>query len=565
MEKRLLLAIVLSFVILFVYQAFFAPKPPTPEQQAQENVLSQKKLLPETQTIQPETPAPQQEAEREAFGAAEETAEKETVIETPLFRAVWSNRGGVLKSWKLYEHLDENGEPLELVSNVSSQLQRYPFWLKTDWVESEVLDGISNFYELSDFDRLINDALYTVSTSNLSLRQGQSGEIRFVYSREDGTRVEKNFTFTEGSYLFDAEINVWNKGQKVEPHIIWGPGIGNPTQAAQKNRLSGFQNGVSVLVNGKIVHHDERKYKPEERAYSFINWAAFSDQYFTAMIFTAPQKSSALFLRQAVSENAAHFFLSVSSAQKIYLGPKEFDRLAAIGNGAKGVIRFGLFGFISEILFRAMKAVHSAIPNWGLCIIIITFFVKIIFFPLTYSSTRSMAKMQELQPKIKALKAKYKKAKQDMDQRRKLNEETMKLYKEHGVNPAGGCLPILIQLPIFWGFFRLLMVSIEFRHSPFIFWIKDLSVRDPYYVTPILMGITQYISQKMTPTSADPAQQRMMLIMPVIMTIFFINFQSGLVLYWLTNNVLQIGQQYIMNRIQRKQKSKPHGKSKRSK
>ena len=173
---------------------------------------------------------------------------------------------------------------------------------------------------------------------------------------------------------------------------------------------------------------------------------------------------------------------------------------------------------------------------------------------------RSMSKMQELQPKIKALKAKYKKAKQDIGQRRKMNEETMKLYKQHGVNPAGGCLPMLIQIPIFWGFFRMLAISLEFRQSPFIFWIKDLSVHDPAYVTPILMGITQYISQKMTPTSADPTQQRMMMIMPVVMTIFFMNFSSGLVLYWLTNNVLQIGQQYIMNRLRKKQKSESHGK-----
>jgi len=136
----------------------------------------------------------------------------------------------------------------------------------------------------------------------------------------------------------------------------------------------------------------------------------------------------------------------------------------------------------------------------------------------------------------------------------------MKLYKEHGVNPAGGCLPILIQLPIFWGFFRLLIVAIEFRHSPFILWISDLSVKDPYYVTPILMGITQFISQKMTPTSADPTQRKMMLIMPVVMTVFFMNFQSGLVLYWLTNNVLQIGQQFIMNRFMHKEKRESHGK-----
>jgi YidC/Oxa1 family membrane protein insertase len=140
----------------------------------------------------------------------------------------------------------------------------------------------------------------------------------------------------------------------------------------------------------------------------------------------------------------------------------------------------------------------------------------------------------------------------------------MKLYKEHGINPAGGCLPMLIQIPVFWGLFRMLAVAVEFRHSPFIFWIKDLSLKDPTYITPILMGITQYISQKITPTSADPSQARMMLIMPVVMTIFFMNFQSGLVLYWLTSNVLQIGQQYIMNRmmLNKKRESNEHRRKK---
>jgi YidC/Oxa1 family membrane protein insertase len=244
----------------------------------------------------------------------------------------------------------------------------------------------------------------------------------------------------------------------------------------------------------------------------------------------------------------------------VLMGPKEFDTLRCFAPGAKKLINFGFFGAIAEILLRTIKIIHKAIPNWGVGIILLTLIIKIIFFPLTYSSTRSISRMQELQPKIKALRAKYKKVKQDIAQRRQMNEEMMKLYKEHGINPASGCLPLLIQIPVFFGFFRLLSVAIEFRQSPFLLWIKDLSIKDPYYITPILIGATQFISQKMTPTSADPSQARMMLIMPVVFTIFFMNFQSGLVLYWLTNNVLQIGQQYLMNRLMKKQKRESHGK-----
>lgn len=546
MEKKLLLAIVLSFVVLFVWQAVFVKKIPPPEQ-ALENFREQvqqpaQKILPEQKSSPPseETPAPVD------FEATAETKELQIVIETSLFKAVWSNKGAVLKSWRLKEHLDEEGEPLELIPGRSAALDRFPFIISTDD---------------PDFDNLINNAFFSVSSSELRLHDGQKGEIRFEYSQEDGTKVEKVFTFTDGNYIFDMHINAWKNGMRVDPRLIWGPGLGNPTIASQASRL-GISGGIAVSSAGRITHVDERKYKPETSAFNFVSWAAYVDQYFTAMFFTSPQNSSAIFIKEE-REGAPYYFLSVNNVQKAYIGPKEFDRLLALGGDAKGIVRFGLFGVVSEILFRAMKAVHKTIPNWGLCIIIITFFVKIIFFPLTYKSTQSMSKMQELQPKIKAIKAKYKKAKQDTDQRRKMNEETMKLYKEHKVNPAGGCLPMLIQMPIFWGFFRLLMVSIEFRHSPFILWIVDLSIKDPFYVTPILMGITQFISQKMTPTSADSSQQKMMLIMPVVMTIFFMNFSSGLVLYWLTNNVLQIGQQYIMNRIQQNKKSVTHGKRKK--
>jgi YidC/Oxa1 family membrane protein insertase len=239
----------------------------------------------------------------------------------------------------------------------------------------------------------------------------------------------------------------------------------------------------------------------------------------------------------------------VTEPRKAFIGPKSADALKAFGYGTKKVINFGMFGSIAEILLVAVKFFHDLVPNWGVAIIFLTIVIKILFFPLTYSSTKSMAKMADLQPKIKAIRAKYKKAKSDIGQRREMNEEMMKLYKEQGVNPAGGCLPLLIQLPVFWGVFRMLVVAVEFRHAPFALWINDLSMKDPYWVTPILMGITQFISQKMTPTSAEPSQAKMMLIMPFVMTIFFINFQSGLVLYWLTTNVLQIGQQALMNKM----------------
>ena len=543
MEKRLILAIVLSFLVLVLYQAIFLRNRPQPEPKAQpQTPAGQEEAAPAFKPPEakeeslPSLPAEVEEARAQA--------EEQVVVETSLYQAVWSNRGASLQTWRLKTHQDENGEELELVSSRAAQAGKYPFFLET---------------QDADLDQAANESLYLPSVSRLSLRDGEQGEVKFYYSDGNTIKIEKVFVFTGGSYAFDVRINVWKEGREVEPRLVWGPGISNPVLSDKRQQFAGGR-GVAVLAANKVYRLDERKVKPETGAVNFIDWAAYEDNYMAALFLTPAQQGNARIQKEGGDQQTAFFFLSVSRPERAYIGPKESDRLREFGHGAKKIINFGFFGAIAEILLVSIKSIYKFIPNWGFSIIILTLLIKILFFPLTYSSTKSMAKMQELQPKIKALRAKYKKAKQDISQRRQMNEEMMRLYKEHGINPAGGCLPILIQIPVFWGFFRLLVVAIEFRQSPFILWIKDLSVKDPYYVTPILMGVTQFISQKMTPTSADPTQARMMLIMPVIMTVFFMNFQSGLVLYWLTNNVLQIGQQYIMNRMMGKKKREEHGK-----
>lgn len=548
MEKRLLIAIVLSFLVLVLYQIVFVKKPTQPEVSIRgvaETVkkTDQKPLEKESASLPAGIAETQLSKGQKPLETVAAQAEEQITIETSLYQALWSNKGGVLKSWKLKKFRNEKKEELELVSSRSQEINVYPFYVLT---------------EDSEFNNEINNVLYKSSSSSLVLKGGRKGEIRFDYANEKGAKVEKYFIFQDGKYDLDVKITVWKEGKIIEPRLLWGPGIGNPSVQEQKQRFTGT-NGIAVLAANKVFRLNERKFKPELSAFNFVDWAAFEDNYFAALFLTTPQKGLASFLKQD-KENSSYFFLSTSLPQKIYIGPKEIDTLTRLGQNSKKLINFGFFGWIAEILLRIMKFVHKGIPNWGVAIIIMTLIIKIIFFPLTYSSTKSMAKMQELQPKIKALRAKYKKAKQDIAQRREMNEEMMRLYKEHGINPAGGCLPILIQLPFFWGFFRVLVVGIEFRQSPFVFWIKDLSARDPYYITPILMGVTQFIQQKMTPTSADPTQAKMMLLMPVIFTIFFMNFQSGLVLYWLTNNALQIGQQAIINSMMKKKKRESDGK-----
>ncbi|MGB9835279.1 MAG: membrane protein insertase YidC [Candidatus Saccharicenans sp.] len=557
MEKRLILAIVLSFLVLFLYQLIFikpAQKPQAVQQPAQANQpVAKEAVTPsEARTASEPLPAAKAKDEVKSFEVLEDTQEKTIKVETPLYLAEWSNRGATLRSWKLKHHLKRlptkdkpQPEWLDLVPESAAKTGIYPFALKT---ENQELTG------------RLNQALYLVRGQDLELSGTQTGTLIFEYSDGNNIKVRKEFVFNGDEYTFKVRTTLEVDGKEIQPEVLWGPGIGTLTPEELKQKFSANR-GVAFLSqrDRKVYRLLEKKIPPENEAQRFVglDWAAYEENYFASIFLFGSGSSQAFAYRVDLNEPqedgksavVPYYYLSLVNPVEVYLGPKEYDRLVAYGHQTKKIINFGFFGGVAELLLVATKFFHRYFPNWGVAIIIMTLIIKIIFFPLTYSSTKSMARMQELQPKIKALRAKYKKAKQDMEQRRQMNEELMQLYKEHGINPASGCLPLLIQLPVFWGFFRMLVVAVEFRHSPFVFWIKDLSVRDPYYVTPILMGVTQYISQKMTPSTADPAQQKMMLLMPFIFTIFFMNFQAGLVLYWLTNNVLQIAQQAIMNKM----------------
>jgi|MudIll2142460700_1097286.scaffolds.fasta_scaffold57893_2 YidC/Oxa1 family membrane protein insertase len=549
MEKRLIIAIVLSFLVLFGYQALFnkankpAAEPPVPAGAAPVTPVpgTVGQAPTETKPAPVEAkPAPAAPAPAPSKGSVAGQAETDVVVETSLYRAVWTNKGGLLKSWVLKKHLNSAKEPLDLVPALAADTGRYPFSVGLD---DAALTG------------LLNGSLFDASTASLDLADGASGELRFVYSDGSSVQAEKTFRFTGGNFALDIEVRVWKDGQPLTPSVLWGPGISNLSAADMKQSFSAAR-GSAVYTGGKVYRMNERKFKPGANTYNFVDWAAYEENYFVALFVLPSQKGQAAFLQETAEGRAPAYYLYVTEPRKAFIGPKGADDLKAFGYNAKKVVNFGMFGSIAEILLVAVKFFHKLVPNWGAAIILLTIVIKLLFFPLTYSSTKSMAKMADLQPKVKALRAKYKKSKTDIDQRRQMNEEMMRLYKEQGVNPAGGCLPLLIQLPVFWGVFRMLVVAVEFRHAPFALWITDLSVKDPYYVTPILMGITQYISQKMTPTSADPAQAKMMLLMPFVMTIFFINFQSGLVLYWLTTNVLQIGQQALMNKMMHRAKAR---------
>jgi YidC/Oxa1 family membrane protein insertase len=226
-----------------------------------------------------------------------------------------------------------------------------------------------------------------------------------------------------------------------------------------------------------------------------------------------------------------------------YFGPLEMEALKASGHQLERSIDFGFFSILAKPLFHVLIYFYGFLGNYGWAIILLTIIIKLLFWPLTHKSYMSMKAMQKLQPEMQKLREKYK------NDRDRMNREIMELYKNHRVNPVGGCLPMLVQIPVFFALYKVLMISIELRHAPFLFWITDLSAKDPYYVTPLIMGVTMFVQQKMTPmSSVDPIQQKIFLFMPVVFTALFLNFPSGLVIYWMVNNLLTILQQYFINR-----------------
>ena len=249
---------------------------------------------------------------------------------------------------------------------------------------------------------------------------------------------------------------------------------------------------------------------------------------------------------------------------QLFCAPKEYDLLRRVDRGVEKTLHFGFFHPISVVFLQVLRWIYGLVGNYGVAIILLTLAIRLLLFPLMHSSTVSMRKMQKLQPKVKAIQEKYRKNKSDPQMRAKMNQEMMELYKVEGVNPMGGCLPMLIQLPILWALYTLFAYAIELRHAPFIFWIHDLSAKDPYYITPILMTFTMWLQQKVAPQAGDPKQQKMFRMMPLIFGIMFLGFPSGLVLYWLTNNVLTIIQQeFTLRLIGERQKGGTKGKGKR--
>ncbi len=395
--------------------------------------------------------------------------------------------------------------------------------------------------------------IYSSGQGSLHLAEDSAPQkLSLTYVHPEKIRVDKIFTFYPDKYEVNLEVRVTNGSSanlSQKDVLAWHEYFDPTATTDSYGRL-----GPIYFKNDSVEFVDPKKMESSKFAGTDISWAGYESKYFIAAMIPKQPSVTALNLSKDAQnlitvaldgpKNLAPPGQSTSFFYDLYLGPKDYDILKKVSVGLENSIDFGSWmKWMALPLLLVLKFLYKFINNYGVAIIILTILIKIIFWPLGTKSYKSMKEMQKLQPLMNELKEKYK------NDKAKLNQEVMQLYKRHKVNPMGGCLPMLIQIPVFFGLYKALLYSIELRHAPFMLWIQDLSAKDPYYVTPIIMGATMLWQQKISPQMGDPMQAKMMLLMPVIFTFFFLNFPSGLVIYWLFNNIISIGQQYyIQNR-----------------
>jgi YidC/Oxa1 family membrane protein insertase len=485
------------------------------------------------------TPSPSTAAQPAVAGAAPvasiaENRVIETVVDEPEYTARFSNRGAQLTSFVLKKYKEKDGSPVDLVRRRPASSGDFPFALQSG-------DGAWNVR--------VNTGLY-----KLTERRTPAGRVlTYELATPSTGRVRKTFAFT-AAHVFDFDIATDRPQNSFRVTI--GPGIRTVDPAAKDSQFLLTGNGVIQKEGSFDVINREKA--DSLASFASPDYVGIEDNYFLTAL--RPTKSSDAVLKTTEITSASgdakpakrrELIAGLNStggavAGSAFFGPKEAELLER--HGYEKALQFGMFGIIARGLLIALVWIYQFTLNYGWAIVVLTVIIKVVLYPLQHKSIVSMKKMQKLQPKMNAIKEKYKKAKTDPDQRNKMNMEMMKLYQTEKISPMSGCLPILLQLPILWAFYNLLSRAIELRGADFMLWITDLSAKDPYYITPILMTVTMFIQQWITPSTMDPVQKKVFLAMPIVLGWVFKEFPSGLVLYWLVQNILSIIQQVIMNK-----------------
>jgi YidC/Oxa1 family membrane protein insertase len=534
MEKRVLIAILLCFLSLYLWQALVVK--PVPKPAAQNAQTQTTPTAPVDQSPTQSQPAPVEAAPPAAATLIGEASERDVVVETQDVIAVFTNRGARLKSWRLKHYLDRNQQPQELVVGQLG-VESLPFTIR---VADEKVTAA------------INSALFAVSgTPTEGASATAPTRLRFEYSTADNQlHVVKEFEVAPTGYIITFSASA------APPYAIsWGPAVGD---LAEKSQYVQQARGLLSEKNKiqRLPRKDLESQPVREGDFQFVG---VDDNYFMSAVLS-PGVSKVIFQPisippPATSKDPPRELIAYSleskradSRLRFFAGPKDFDVLAAVDRDLVRAIDFGIFAVLVVPLLRSLKWVNSYVGNYGWSIIILTVILNAIMFPLRHKSVVSMRKMQELQPEVKAIQDRYAKLKTTDPARQKMNQELMGLYRDRGVNPASGCVPMLLTMPVLIAFYALLTTAIELRGAPFFGWIRDLSVHDPLYVTPVLMGATMVWQQKISPaTGVDPMQQKMMMLMPIVFTFMFLWAPAGVAVYWFMSNLWTIGQQYLTN------------------
>jgi YidC/Oxa1 family membrane protein insertase len=537
MDKRALLGIALSILVLVVYQQFitwyYGVPPEGQVPVAEKNGSEKSAALPAQPSGTSSTPVPSQTVPA-PISATE--AAKEVTVETDNYVAVFTARGARLKSFKLKNFrssVDEKSPPFEIVQTAAG----VPLPLGVRWQAPTPFED--------------NDLVYSVQGSDLKLTGEAKSTLVFQGQTPGGAKISKSFAFSGSAYPIQLEISVKaNDGMAPTAELL----LTNKSDHSVPNPDAPFE-GFIALVDGKIQREPPADTAKTHEFAGDVAWAGFGHTYFFFALLPENGVQHKLTLRQEGPSLA----IVISGPPAIdrytlFIGPKELDTLRPLGRGFERSIDFGYFGFISIPFLYVLHFFHRFTGSYGLDIILLTVLIKVLMAPLTHKSFVSMKQMQKLQPQMERLKEKYGADKE------KLNKEIMELYRRNGVNPLGGCLPMVLQFPVFIGLYNALSTPIELRHAPFL-WIKDLSRPDweslPFSlgdwhlgipVLTLLMGASMFVQQWMTPSAGDPNQRKMMMLMPLMFTFMFVSFPAGLTVYWLINNILSIGQQYWINR-----------------
>ena len=541
MDKKSILAIALSFAVLYIYQAFFVKPLPPPKKPAATQEQAATVADKGTNNVVASRAATKINTAPAGIVSLQQRQgidDKDIPLETDEYSAVFSTRGAALKSFQLKKYrtsIDKNAKLIELVKN-----------------RADLPAPLTVSFGGSDFN-IPDNALYEArGAADAAQNPNEGGQLIFTLEYPGLLKVEKIYRFHRGKYNFDLEVRTTNLTSNAVNQVTslnWHELI---DQNAKPDEYG--HDGPVSMVAKNIEREDLKKMASSKTMGPDVSWGGFETKYFIAAMIPQTPSLTTLSLTKDAQNNVSVTLKSPktlippgqtgSNSYSLYLGPKDHSLLSASNAGLENAIDFGdWLKWLAMPLLISLKFIYNNfIHNYGIAIILLTLIIKIIFWPLGNKSYRSMKEMQKLQPKIAEMREKYK------DDKARISQEMMALYKSHKVNPLGGCLPMVIQIPVFFGLYKTLLFAIELRHSPLIWWIQDLSAKDPYYITPIIMGATMFVQQKMTPPAGDPMQAKIMLFMPIIFTVMFLNFPSGLVIYWLFNNVISIGQQYYINK-----------------